>query len=87
MTDITNPDYYKDYKIEVTDAIIAWKLTYSQGNIIKYIVRAGKKDSRIDDLNKALWYLKKEIGIYERQNKENTTRYSRPYRETIQTKI
>ena len=84
MTDITNPDYYKDYKIEVTDAIIAWKLTYSQGNIIKYIVRAGKKDSRIDDLNKALWYLKKEIGIYERQNKENTTRYSRPYRETIQ---
>ena len=26
MTDITNPDYYKDYKIEVTDAIIAWNL-------------------------------------------------------------
>ena len=70
MTDITNPDYYKDYKIEVTDAIIAWKLTYSQGNIIKYIVRAGKKDSRIDDLNKALWYLKKEIGIYERPRED-----------------
>ena len=43
MTDQINPDYYKDYSIEVTDAIQAWQLNYCQGNIIKYIVRCGRK--------------------------------------------
>ena len=84
MKDITNPDYYKNYKIEVTDAITAWNLSYIQGNIIKYIVRAGKKGNRLDDLDKALWYLQKERELYGGKKQENITRYNQSYRESTQ---
>jgi hypothetical protein len=36
-------------------------------NVIKYILRAGKKDSYEQDLKKALWYLNRKI---ERLNKK-----------------
>tara|TARA_R100000742_G_C4251486_1_gene69769 strand:- start:289 stop:570 length:282 start_codon:yes stop_codon:yes gene_type:complete len=66
MTDQINPDYYKNYSIEVTDAIQAWQLNYCQGNIIKYIVRCGRKtDDPRQDLKKALWYIQKELAQYE----------------------
>jgi hypothetical protein len=41
--------------------IEAWELGFNLGNVIKYISRAGKKGSRIDDLKKAQWYLTREI--------------------------
>lgn len=36
---------------------------YNLGNAVKYISRAGKKnpDTLIEDLNKAIWYIKREI--------------------------
>jgi len=73
MTDPINPDYYKNYTIEVTDAIQSWGLSYCQGNIIKYIVRCGRKttDPR-QDLEKALWYLQKELSTYGKQLSENS---------------
>ena len=73
MTDPINPDYYKNYSIEVTDAIQSWGLSYCQGNIIKYIVRCGRKttDPR-QDLEKALWYLQKELSTYGKQLSENS---------------
>ena len=73
MTDPLNPDYYKNYSIEVTDAIQSWGLNYCQGNIIKYIVRCGRKttDPR-QDLEKALWYLQKELSTYGKQLSENS---------------
>jgi hypothetical protein len=37
-------------------------LNYRLGNVVKYISRAGKKDSDpVQDLEKAAWYLKREI--------------------------
>ena len=67
MKDQINPDYYKNYSIEVTDAIESWGLSFVQGNIIKYIVRSGKKTTDPQqDLEKALWYLRKELSKYER---------------------
>ena len=40
-----------------------YQLNFSLGNVIKYVLRAGKKngESDLDDLNKALWYLNREI--------------------------
>ena len=59
-----NPDHYKQ-GIECWDYITSHNLGYLEGNIIKYITRAGLKEGErdIDDLMKALAYLKKLITI------------------------
>ena len=38
-----------------------YKLNFNGGNVLKYIVRAGKKDDELQDLNKALDYIQREI--------------------------
>jgi hypothetical protein len=45
----------------------AWGWNYHRGNATKYICRAGKKNDAIEDLEKAAWYLNREI---ERRKKE-----------------
>lgn len=47
------------------DVIEAFELGFHLGNAIKYILRAGKKGEREQDLQKAIWYLKREIETYE----------------------
>jgi hypothetical protein len=60
--DKSNPDHYKN-KVTPIDIIEMYDLNFSLGNVIKYTLRAGKKEgeSDLDDLNKALWYLNREI--------------------------
>lgn len=60
---INHPDHYTDGKIEVIDFIEDQRLGFCIGNAVKYISRAGKKDSEkyTDDLEKAIWYLNREI--------------------------
>ena len=50
-------------KIEVIDFIEDKGLDFNKGNAVKYITRAGKKDSskEIEDLEKAQWYINREI--------------------------
>lgn len=81
MKDKYNPNYYKNYSIQVTDAIDSWGLSFVQGNIIKYIVRAGKKTADpSDDLNKALWYLERELSKYERQKEKDSRKHDKQNR-------
>lgn len=58
---INHPDHYKGNKFEVIDIIDDFDLNFCLGNAIKYILRAGKKDDRIQDLKKAIWYINREI--------------------------
>jgi hypothetical protein len=60
---VDHPSHYNSGKIEVIDAIEDWDLNFSRGNAIKYIARAGLKDkgTEIEDLQKALWYIQREI--------------------------
>jgi hypothetical protein len=60
---INHPSHYTDGKIEVWDYIKDKGLNYFLGNAVKYISRAGKKepDKYVQDLEKAIAYLKKEI--------------------------
>lgn len=62
---VNHPSHYTDGKIEVIDFIEDKNLPYHLGNVIKYICRAGKKDpsKKIEDLQKAEWYLKRYIEI------------------------
>lgn len=64
MTDnVNHPSHYTDGKIEVIDFIEDKGLNFHRGNAVKYIARAGKKDSEkeVEDLRKAVWYLNREI--------------------------
>ena len=67
---VNHPSYYTDTKIEVMDYIEDKGFNFALGNAVKYISRAGKKDPNktIQDLEKANWYLNREI---ERLKKEN----------------
>lgn len=60
---VNYPSHYTDGKIQVIDFIEDKNLGYHLGNCIKYIARAGKKDSSktIQDLEKAKWYLNRMI--------------------------
>lgn len=66
---VNHPPHYTDGGIEVIDFIKAKNLDFCLGNAIKYISRAGKKNDAvltdkaktIQDLEKAIWYCKKEI--------------------------
>jgi hypothetical protein len=71
---VNHPDHYggKDNPFEAIKVIRAWGLSFSLGNVVKYIARAGKKDpaKRLEDLHKAMWYLQEEItNEYERSLK------------------
>lgn len=62
---VHHPSYYNTGKIEVIDAIYDWNLDFDLGNAVKYIARAGKKDSEkyIQDLQKAIWYIRHKIEL------------------------
>lgn len=61
---VNHPSHYTDGKIEVIDFIEDKGLGFHLGNAVKYIARAGKKDpdKAVEDLEKARWYLDREIG-------------------------
>jgi len=61
MADPHGPKYYKRGVTDVWDFIREQKLNFHLGNAIKYICRAGYKDSKIQDLEKAIHYLKNEL--------------------------
>lgn len=59
---VNHPAHYKVGGIETIDFIEAKKLNYNLGNAVKYITRADHKGNRAQDLEKALWYIKRELG-------------------------
>lgn len=64
---VAHPSHYNSGKIEVIEFIEDQQLNFPRGNAVKYISRAGKKDAtkEIEDLRKAVWYLKREIECLE----------------------
>ena len=60
---VNNPPHYKSGGIETIDFIEAKGLNYNLGNVVKYITRADLKGDRKENLEKALWYLKRGLGV------------------------
>lgn len=59
---VHSPSHYTRGGIETIDFIEAKGLNFHLGNVVKYVSRAGfKQDAKIQDLEKALWYLTREI--------------------------
>ena len=69
---VNHPKHYTDGKIEVIDFIEDKKLGFHLGNTVKYVARAGKKDSskKVEDLKKAAWYLNREISNLQKSIKK-----------------
>lgn len=59
---VNHPAHYKSASgLEAIDVIEAFNLDFSLGNAVKYILRCGKKDSAIQELQKARWYIDRAI--------------------------
>lgn len=60
---MNHPAHYTDGKYETIEFIECNLFDYHDGNAIKYISRAGKKDpdKLIEDLEKALWYINRSM--------------------------
>ena len=71
---INHPDHYKGKRFEAIDIIEDYELNFHLGNVVKYVLRAGKKGSKLEDLKKAQFYLKREIDLLELIEPEESTR-------------
>ena len=60
-SNLTGPSYYRRGSIQTWDFIRDQGLNFHLGNAIKYICRAGFKDSKVEDLTKAIHYLQNEL--------------------------
>ncbi len=60
---VNHPKHYNDHPSGVECIVIAEWMNYCLGQVLKYIWRAGIKSSatHIQDLEKARWYLDREI--------------------------
>jgi hypothetical protein len=58
---VNHPAHYKTGGIETIDFIEAKELNYNLGNAVKYISRAEHKGNKRQDLEKAVWYLNREL--------------------------
>lgn len=75
---INHPSHYTQGNIEVIDYIEDKRFGYHLGNVIKYISRAGLKESssKVEDLMKAQWYLSRYIELISIIKTEETKLYS-----------
>ena len=60
---VNHPSHYKSRSgLESIDVIEAFDLNFRLGNAVKYILRCGRKGDAVEDLRKAEWYIRREIG-------------------------
>jgi hypothetical protein len=65
---VNNPLHYKGKNgMESIDVIEGFSLGFGKGNAVKYILRSGKKEEEIQDLEKAIWYLNRAINNLKKQ--------------------
>lgn len=68
MSEVNHPKHYQNIKgIECIDVVE--QMNFNLGNAVKYIWRADEKGNPIQDLEKAVWYLQREIE--RRKKKQN----------------
>ena len=63
---ITAPRHYTQHPSGVECIDVAENFSFCLGNVVKYVWRAGLKGDAIEDLQKAKWYLEREIANREK---------------------
>jgi len=60
--EIVIPKHYNNkLGYDVIDVANDYKLNFNRGSAVKYIIRAGKKTNEIEDLEKAIDFIQREI--------------------------
>lgn len=63
---VNHPPHYKSKGgIESIEVIESFGLSFCLGNAIKYILRCEKKGNKKQDLEKARWYINRELSKFE----------------------
>ena len=58
---VNHPKHYNQGKIEAIDFIEDQEFNFSVGNAVKYICRYRWKGTPVQDMEKAIWYLQREL--------------------------
>ena len=66
---VNSPKHYTHGKFEVIDVIEDWDLNFRLANAVKYIARHKHKGKPLEDLQKALWYLQREVDTWKSPSK------------------
>ena len=82
---MAHPQYYRRGEIEPWDFIRDQGLSFHLGNAIKYICRAGHKDSYRNDIEKAIHYLTNELQHVTSQQPSDRIPPSVQYTERFET--
>lgn len=62
MTDqVNSPPHYTGLPSGVECIDVTEHFNFNRGNAIKYIWRAGRKSNEREDLEKSIWYLRREL--------------------------
>jgi len=62
---VNNPKHYTSHPSGIECIEITRHMNFNLGNAMKYVWRAGLKGGKIQDLNKAIWYLQDEVAKLE----------------------
>jgi hypothetical protein len=65
---VNNPKHYTSHPSGIDCIQITEHMGFCLGNAIKYVWRADLKDDAIEDLEKAVWYIRREIERRKAQN-------------------
>ena len=58
---VNHPPHYTSHPSGIETIQITEHMGFNLGNAIKYIMRAEHKGKKIEDLQKAAWYINREI--------------------------
>lgn len=65
---VNHPAHYKAHPSGIECIQVTEHLSFLRGNAIKYLWRAGQKGNIIEDLEKARWYIEREIELERRKS-------------------
>ena len=60
---VNSPDHYTSHPAGVECILITERMGFCVGNAIKYLWRADLKGNALEDLQKARWYVDREIKL------------------------
>ena len=61
MEKVNHPNHYNNLPSNIECIDVVEHFNFNVGNAIKYLWRAGLKGEALEDLEKALWYVQREI--------------------------
>ena len=76
---VNHPTHYTSHPSGIECIQITEHMTFNLGNAVKYIWRCGEKGKPIEDLQKAVWYLQREIELRKRQQTIAVSKFPVPY--------